>query len=130
MKKTQLNALQKMLEDENVKGKKLLERVLWLNTTEPKYKVGDCYEVSDRGHRVYGNPVKNFTAKIVEVRVNSIDRVYTYKLEAQVKCGEKETTTNIYKSESELKYCRKCKDKVNELAEAKSKYVESLDVCL
>lgn len=128
MKKPQINALQKMLEDENTKGKKLIERVLWLNTTAPKYKAGEHFVVTDRGHQVYGYPVKDFKAKIVDDIPDSVNREYRYELEAFVKCGNKETTVRIFLHEWELKNCKKCKNNVNVLGDAKAEAVESLSL--
>ena len=81
MKKSEIKMLQALLEQEDFKGKKLIERVIWLNTTSAKYKVGDFVKFTDIGHSVYGVPVKDFKGKVKEVMSNSQGRTYSYKLE-------------------------------------------------
>lgn len=36
MTKSELNTLQKLMEKEDTKGKKLLDQFIWLNTSKPK----------------------------------------------------------------------------------------------
>lgn len=81
MKKSEIKKLQELLANEDTKGKKLLERVIWLNTTSAKYNVGDFVKFTDIGHSVYGVPVKDFKGKVKEVLSNSRDRTYSYELE-------------------------------------------------
>ena len=59
MKKVYVNQINKMLSDPDVKGKSVLRKLLWHNTVIPKYAVGDCFIVTDSGHRVFGVPVKS-----------------------------------------------------------------------
>ena len=128
MKKSQIKVFEELLQDKNVRGKKWLRYLLWLNTTDPKYKEGDCFEVSDRGHRVYGYPVKDFKAKVVNVSSMLNCFEWRYELEAEVECDGKTTTVKVYQDESELSRAKKCKDNKNVLGEAKSSAVESLEM--
>lgn len=125
MKKSQLNALNKMMEDPDVKGKKLIDRVIWLNTVKPKYKVGDCYEVTDPGHRIYDVPVRNFKARIEEVQKWSADKLIQYKLVAHVKSGSKEGDFTIHVLEGGIG--KKVKGNNNVVA-GDENALESLDV--
>ena len=102
MKKSEIKMLQALLEQEDFKGKKLLERVIWLNTTSAKYKVGDFVKFTDIGHRIYGVPVKDFKGRVKEVVSNSRDRTYAYELEIDVTAGDKHLTTNCYILESSI----------------------------
>jgi hypothetical protein len=103
MKKSQIKMLQEMLKDKDIKGKKQLERVLWLNTSTPKYKVGQCVKVTDYGHSVYGHRVIDFKAKIVSIRADGWNNQYLYEMEMDITCGDKHTTVMQYSSESVLK---------------------------
>lgn len=81
MTKAEIKKLQELLAKEDTKGKKLLERVIWLNTTSAKYNVGDFVKFTDYGHSVYGVPVKDFKGRVKQVMSNSQDRNYNYELE-------------------------------------------------
>lgn len=128
MKKSQIKVFEELLEDKDFKGKKWLRYILWLNTTKPKYKEGDCFVVSDRGHRVYGYPVQNFKAKVFEVSSMLNYHEWRYGLEAEVECGGKRTTVRIYQDEHKLNCAKKCKDNKNVLGAPVSDAVESLEV--
>lgn len=128
MKKSQIKVFEELLQDKDFRGKKDLRHLLWLNTSEQKFKVGDCFEVTDRGHRVYGYPVKDFKAKIVEVRSYRLTDEWQYVLEADVRCGFAGMTVRVCKMESELIRAKKCEDNKNVLGEAKSEHTESLEL--
>ena len=113
MKKSDLKKLEEMRNDPTVKGKKLIDGVIWLNTVKPMFKMGECFEVSDIGHRVYGVPVHNFHAEIKEVSLFWQDKYIQYKLVAHLKVGDKETDTFIYKDERDLMRRRKALDNIN-----------------
>jgi hypothetical protein len=115
MKKSQIKVFEELLQDENFRGKKALRHLLWLNTAEQKFKVGDCFVVTDRGHSVYGYPVKDFKAKIVEVYSFNTGNEWYYKLEADVRCGCAGMMVDIRKAESELVRAEKCDDNKNVL---------------
>lgn len=126
MKKSQIKVFEELLADPNFKGKKQLEWLLWRNTSTPKYKVGDCYKVTDAGHRVYGYEVRGFKATITKVSCFITDCEWRYELEASCKCGSKETTVKIYVGEDEMG--AKCEDNINVLGEAKNDYASSISV--
>lgn len=128
MTKAQLKTLEQLREDKDFKGKKMLNYLIWLNTTTPKYKVGDCFKVSDRGHRVYGQPIRDFNAKVTKIEPAGFMRQeYRYTLEIDVKSGCAGCTVTVYKDESELH--TKCKDnKVDLGAKADTSNIEELDI--
>lgn len=128
MKKSQVKVFEELLEDKDFKGKKWLRHLLWLNTVKPKFKEGDCFMVSDSGHRVYGYQVINFKAKIVDISSMLCNPVWRYGLEAVVECNGKQTTVMIYQDENELSRAKRCEDNKNVLGEARTDVVESLDV--
>lgn len=117
MTKNEIGVIEGLLSQEGVAGKDYLRRFLWLNTTSPKYNVGDCFYVTCRGQRVYGVPVKDFKARIVKVAspsklVKADELQYGYELVARVKnSDDRETDVTIYKDEGEL--TRKAVDNMN-----------------
>ena len=128
MKKADLKKLQEMMNDPTVKGKKLIDRVIWLNTIEPKFKVGEYYEVTDPGHRIYGVPVRNFHAEIKDIRYFHLDKVIQYTLVSKVKVGDKETEVTVYKDEQYLGTCRKVEDNINIIDGDTKQPIESIDI--
>ncbi len=81
MTKTELNTLQKLMEKEDTKGKKLLDKFIWLNTSKPKYTIGNYYIITGIGHRIYGVPVKNKKAKLIGIRHMLSDKKHLYEFE-------------------------------------------------
>ena len=47
MTKSQIKIFEELLASEDFKGKKQLKHLLWLNTAAPKFKIGDCFIVTD-----------------------------------------------------------------------------------
>lgn len=126
--KEQVKVFEECLKDPKFKGKKFLKNLLWVNTTEPKYQKGECFRVSDPGHRVYGVPVRNFGAKIVEITSSIREEEYRYELEMLIKCNGKEMTVKAYKYESEL--IVRADDNVTVIGDPKNDCPEALGVCL
>lgn len=116
MTKQQIKVFEDLLKDKDFTGKKALKHLLWLNTSTPKFKVGDCFIVSDPGHRVGNFPVKDFKAKIVKISSWRDEEDWFYTLEAYVEINGKNTTTNIHKYESALWQAKSCEDNVNVLS--------------
>lgn len=104
MRKAQIKQLEQMLNTDDVLGKKLIRRLLWLNTTTPKYKVGDCVKVTDRARKIYGVRVENFNAKIVNVvpDVNNHDDVYRYELSMTIISDDETDRATIFKYENDI----------------------------
>ena len=68
MNKKQITVFKELLADPNFKGKKSLEHLLWLNTTEPKYKEGDCFKVTDHGHTIDRAKIHSLVLHLKEQR--------------------------------------------------------------
>ncbi len=83
MTKSELNSLQKLMEKEDIKGKKLLDQFIWLNTSKPKYEIDNYYEVTDIGHRIYGVPIENKKGKLIEIKHILSEKQYLYKFELE-----------------------------------------------
>lgn len=131
MTKEQVKVFEQLLNEKGFMGKKMLKYILWMNTTPTKFKVGECFIVSDPGHKVYGYPVKNFKAKIVSyessymaVKMGS-PAEWRYELHMEIECGQSKTTSRMWLSESQLSRCQRCKDNLNIHGEPQSKYSES-----
>lgn len=116
MTKQQIKVFEELLKDKRFQGKKSLQHLLWLNTSTPKYKVGDCFIVSDPGHSIGGYPVKNFNAKIIQISSWRDEEDWFYCLESSVEIGGRQTTTQIRKYETDLDRAQRCEDNVNVLA--------------
>ncbi len=83
MEKKELTILEKLLQDDEVRGKQLLERFIWVNTTQPKYNIGDCYVISDLGHQVYEEPIINKKGRIINIESCSREKRYLYIFELE-----------------------------------------------
>ena len=123
--KEQIKIFEECLNSPGFKGKKHLKHLLWCNTVQPKFKKGECFKVSDYGHRVYGVPVRNFGAMIVDVTSSIVEEEYRYELEMLIKCNGKETTVKVYKYESEL--IERTEDNVTVIGTPKNDCPESLE---
>lgn len=111
--KGQINTFNKLLEDPDFKGKKQLRHLLWLNTTKPKFAVGDCFFVTDPGHRLFGYPIRDFKAKIVEIKSWINEEEWFYSLEIEAECNGQTITAHCGKRECELLRSKKAKDNKN-----------------
>ncbi len=128
MKKSQIKVFEELLADPSFNGKKQLKHLLWLNTAPQKAKVGDCFVVSDPGHRIYGHPIKNFNAKVVGVSAFITDEDWYYKLEMVVIYGGKETVTAVHLFERDLMKCPKATNNTNLVGDPKDEHPDSMDV--
>lgn len=103
MSKQQIKVFNELLESADFKGKKSLKHLLWLNTSKPKFEIGNCFKVTEHGHRVYGKQVIDFNAKIVRIYSMKDENEWYYELDMICKCGDKETTVKQYAAENELR---------------------------
>lgn len=126
MKKSEIKVFKALLQDDNFKGKNQLKWLLWRNTTEPKYKVGECYKATSRGTSVWGYPVKDFKATIKKAYCYTTEAAWYYEMEAVCICGEKKHTTTIFTAEYNMG--RKCNDNINVLGAAKSENAEEMSI--
>jgi hypothetical protein len=131
MTKAQIKVFEDLLKSPDFKEKSTLDWVLWRNTTKPKFKVGDCYKVTDRGHRIYGYEVIDFKAEIVKISVWKHCKTYRYELKAICKCeGKKQIETSIFVDEDKIDGRKKCKDNENILGNAKDESADATIVRL
>lgn len=128
MNTKQIKVFEELLANPEFKGKDQLKHLLWLNTSDPKYKKGECFKVTDRSRRIYGFPIVNFNAKIVRIFSWKDEEEHYYELEIECDFNGKGYTTKIARSESELK--ERCEDNKNFLGEAKSERCDSISVSM
>lgn len=127
MTNEQIKVFNDLLASDNFKGKQQLKHLLWLNTSQPKFKAGDFLVISDGGQYVYGYPVKNFKAKVIRAYTWKDQEEWQYELSMEVTCGDKTTEATAYKSENELLRAEQCADNKNVLGDAKTSYAHSCD---
>jgi hypothetical protein len=126
MNAKQIKVFEELLKDENFKGKKELNHILWLNTSTPKYKIGECFKVTDRSRRIYGVQIVNFKAKIIRTFSWRDEERHCYELEMECEVGGKHYATKIARYEDEL--TERCEDNVNVFDEAKSKHPDQMSI--
>lgn len=127
MTNEQIKVFEELLADETFKGKQQLKHLLWLNTSKPQLDVGDCFIVSDRGHKIYGHHVSNFKAKVVRIYSWKDSEEWQYELSMDVECEGKTTTSMVYKTETELLRAEQCIGNKNILGDAKDIHSTSID---
>lgn len=129
MEKKQISKLlEALLNAEGVKGKKLLERVLWLNTTKAKYNVGDVVIFSSPGSYIYGVPVRSFYGVITKINYFSDCHIISYSIDCPytTKDGRSGIT---YQATKEGNIERKTTKKTYQnLITCKDKYECSMDI--
>lgn len=80
MKEKYLEVLNEMLNDEEVKGKRRIEDLIWLNTVKPKFNVRDKVRFSSRGAYICDVPIHDFHGVITEIRKFPMDKLIQYKI--------------------------------------------------
>lgn len=126
MTKSELNTLQKLMKKEDIKGKKLLDQFIWLNTSKPKYGIGNYYIITDIGHRVYGLPIQNKKAKLIEIRSILIKKQYLYKFELEFETTDgRHLTSTAYVTERYIG--RRVRDNHN-VVTPQDKYADSIGI--
>lgn len=128
MTKSELNTLQKLMEKENIKGKKLLDQFIWLNTLKPKYGIGNYYIITDIGHKIYGVPIQNKKGKLIEIKHISSKKQYLYKFELEFETTDgRHLTSTAYVTEKSVGH--RVHDNHN-IITAQDKYADSVGVAL
>lgn len=111
MTKSQIKVFNELIADPNFKGAKQLKHLLWLNTTKPKYNIGDCFKVTDYDHRINGHQVINFKAQIKKISAWKDEEEYFYHLEMICECNGRRITSPANAYESDL--IIRCEDNIN-----------------
>lgn len=126
--KAERTALEKLLAEKDLRGRNQLRHVIWLNSTKPKYKKGDCFKVTDRSRRFFGVPAVNVNGRIKDIYNFRDEEVYRYELEVHIVNSDgRETTSTICVPEFELRV--KAKNNENTI-DGSGKYADCMDVCI
>lgn len=125
MKKSEMKVLQALLEQDGIKGKKLLRGVLWLNTAKPKFKVGDKVKVTNRSMRICEQRVIDWNAKVTKVYMDWHEQSIGYETEVSFTVNGITKTTTVYSPEAELKRSRSADS--GKHFKYDGKYTESID---
>lgn len=124
MKKSELKVLEALLQSEDVKAKKSLERFIWANTSAPEYNEGDVVYVSSPLNYVYGNKVVNYVGKVTKVITNVLEMYYSYLITIEFLVdGTEYKSVDLCVTGSKIRKCRKYD--INKISK-KSKYAEEV----
>ena len=115
MTKNQIKVINEIIADPTTKGKEQLKHILWINTTHPKYLIGDCFKVTDTSEKICDIPVRNLKAKIVCQYACQDVNEYYYELEVVCKKAGKPYIATVHQTESDLYRAERCDDNVNTL---------------
>ena len=126
MKKQDLKMLERLMNDKDIKGKKSLERFIWLNTVPPKYEVGELVKVTDSSRTINGSRVIDWIGRVEKITTVVGELKYTYQI--KVKYISKDKTikeTTVFANEYNMKKTRAKKD-INKPTNTKEE--ESIDI--
>ena len=126
MDKQQTQVFEELLKDPTFKGKDQLKHLLWLNTSTPKFAVGEFVKVTNYSHRIYGHQVVDFNAKVVKHNSFKHSNQWHYELEMEVTCDGKTKTFEEFASEIDIK--GGATDNKNLLSSSKSKHSDEISV--
>lgn len=82
---------EKLLDDPEFKGKKLLQHLYWMNSSIPKFKIGDVVRFTSTGTKIYGKPLINVVGTISNILCPNGMNYYCYELDCNF-----EVPNNIY----------------------------------
>lgn len=100
--KQESKVLHELLNKEGLHCRKALEDVIWANEHDPKYKVGECYRVTDRGCTICGKQVVNFKGKVKEVMYFRNSKMWRYGFDLEVECKGRKHTSYLALDEYEV----------------------------
>lgn len=125
--KKQLNTLNEMLNETDIIGKNLIQKIIWMNTIKTKYKVGDKVVFSDRKFesRVCGTRVIDFVGTIVKIRFSQLSNDSTILYEIEYKLSNGETKTTLVE-ESEISRKTTAKNLINKVGDGETSFMLSI----
>ena len=126
MKKSELKVLESLLQNEDVKAKKSLERFIWANTSAPAFNEGDVVCVYAPRNYVYGNKMDNYVGRVTKIITNVREMCYTCQVTMEFLVDDTEyKSVDLCVLESAMKKCRKYD--INKISK-KSKYAEEISL--
>ena len=128
--RTQLNTLNKLVNDPDLKCGRLLRRYIWANTTEPKYKIGDEVVFDDIHTFHFGQRAENFKGTIIKIEVDSINYKIIYHIEYKFKKADNEKiyTSTAYRPEYSIKHKTTHTNMVNVLNKTTDDCAEAINL--
>ena len=128
MNKKDLEVLKRLMNDKDIKGKKSLERFIWLNTVPPKYEVGELVKVTDSSITINGSRVIDWIGRVEEITTVVGELKYTYQI--KVKYIAKDNTTKettVFANEYNMKKTR-AKNDVNKPINTKEEVTTDISI--
>ena len=113
MTQEQIKVFEELLQEPNFKGKMQLRHLLWVNSSKPKFKEGDCFEIEEIGFGDFSKPPQNLKAKVVKVTALKDRAEWFYHLEADIEDKGQRQQSYIYRYESELERAERAEDNIN-----------------
>lgn len=80
----ELTLLKELSTRKGIRGQRLLKNVVWLNTVESKFKVGDFVKFSNEIYSIKGNKVINFSGKITMIEYQLLNKSICYTIQSRV----------------------------------------------
>lgn len=99
----QVEVFNELLNEPEFRGKKSLKHLLWLNTTTPKFKVGDAVAVrADGSMSIWDKPVRYAFGVVEGINVFRFEDEYHYAVECTFEKEGKRYTTTVPGKESNI----------------------------
>ena len=86
LNKNEVKMLNDLANKEGFKCKKHLQHIIFFNTHESKYKVGDKVLFNEASHSYAGNQFINFMGEITKVERRFIEETYSYSIKVYIDC--------------------------------------------
>lgn len=99
-----------------------------MNTSKPKYGIGNYYIITDIGHRIYGVPIQNKKGKLIEIKHISSEKKYVYVFELEFETTDARHLTSTARV-TERYIGRRVSDNQN-IITPQDKYADSVGVGL
>ena len=99
----QIAVFNDLLNNADFKGKKALRNLLWLNTTAPKFAVGDVVIIRENGsRRIWDMPVRRAVGAVKQISASRLEEVYNYAVECTFEKDGKQYMTTLHGGETDL----------------------------
>ena len=129
MNKKDLDVLNRLMQDKSIKGKKSLERFIWLNTVEPKFKEGDKVKITDRSRTINGSRVIDWIGTVEKVRAMVGELHYSYEVKVKYMSVDNSIkVTSVFVNDYDINDIKKTRTKNDINKPLNTKEEESTDI--
>ena len=129
MNKKDLDVLNRLMQDKSIKGKKSLERFIWLNTVEPKFKEGDKVKITDRSRTINGSRVIDWIGTVGKVRAMVGELHYSYEVKVKYMSVDNSIKeTSVFANDYNINDIKKTRTKNDINKPLNTKEEESADI--